>query len=453
MTSSARAKREGGFPRCRSFVGEEAWDGLMEQFCSRKSSSFSRFLTQMGRRFSTPPFLPDLAKLEEAFETLKKTRGPFPTGSDRIAVNPSLQLLRLSWLNLTCLWESEAQKKHPLPGNDLALLWRHPKGDDLRVKSASSEDLLALKMVTEGIRAKDLASEEDIPIDSLEGILDRAARSGLVIVPASRIGRGPDFPAGQIKDERYFTAPVFTLQWHLTQACDLHCKHCYDRSDRYSLRLHEGLEILDGLSRFCDERHVRGQISFTGGNPLLYPRFPALYRAAKERNLNVAILGNPAPRERIEELSAIEAPLFYQVSLEGLEPHNDHIRGPGHFQRTLEFLDSLRGMGIYSMVMLTLTRDNIDQVIPLAEILRHKADLFTFNRLALVGQGANLHLPEKEQYAAFLDAYTEAAHTNPVICLKDNLINIVRYRKGVEPFGGCTGYGCGAAFNFVSLLP
>jgi MoaA/NifB/PqqE/SkfB family radical SAM enzyme len=27
-----------------------------------------------------------------------------------------------------------------------------------------------------------------------------------------------------------------------------------------------------------------------------------------------------------------------------------------------------------------------------------------------------------------------------------------RYRKGREPFGGCTGFGCGAAFNFVAVL-
>jgi selenobiotic family peptide radical SAM maturase len=105
------------------------------------------------------------------------------------------------------------------------------------------------------------------------------------------------------------------------------------------------------------------------------------------------------------------------------------------------------------MVMLTLTRDNMDQVIPLAEILRDKADLFTFNRLARVGEGASLRLPEKERYTAFLESYTEAASSNPVLGLKDNLINILRHRKGMEPFGGCAGYGCSAAFNFVSLLP
>jgi radical SAM protein with 4Fe4S-binding SPASM domain len=47
----------------------------------------------------------------------------------------------------------------------------------------------------------------------------------------------------------------------------------------------------------------------------------------------------------------------------------------------------------------------------------------------------------------------EAAEINPVLGLKENLLNIVYHRKGLGLFGGCTGYGCGAAFNFVALLP
>jgi len=37
--------------------------------------------------------------------------------------------------------------------------------------------------------------------------------------------------------------------------------------------------------------------------------------------------------------------------------------------------------------------------------------------------------------------------------LKNNLINILYLRKQKAFFGGCAGYGCGAAFNFVTLLP
>ena len=36
---------------------------------------------------------------------------------------------------------------------------------------------------------------------------------------------------------------------------------------------------------------------------------------------------------------------------------------------------------------------------------------------------------------------------------KDNLINIVLQQQGLDLFDGCTGFGCGAAFNFVALLP
>ncbi len=40
-----------------------------------------------------------------------------------------------------------------------------------------------------------------------------------------------------------------------------------------------------------------------------------------------------------------------------------------------------------------------------------------------------------------------------MIARKDSLLNIVLEEDGKPVFGGCAGYGCGAAFNFVSLLP
>jgi selenobiotic family peptide radical SAM maturase len=103
--------------------------------------------------------------------------------------------------------------------------------------------------------------------------------------------------------------------------------------------------------------------------------------------------------------------------------------------------------------MLTLTRDNIDQVIPLARELMGIVDSFTFNRLSMVGEGASLMLPDKDSFIKFLKEYIEESKRNSIVRLKDNLINILRFQSGERAFGGCTGFGCGAAFNFVSLLP
>ena len=215
----------------------------------------------------------------------------------------------------------------------------------------------------------------------------------------------------------------------------------------------DALRVLDDLQSFCRDRRVRGSVSLSGGNPLLHPDFTEIYRAAAERGFGLCILGNPAPRGRIEELIDIRRPGFFQVSLEGLPEHNDWVRGAGHFERTTRFLRDLKELGVSSMVMLTLTEQNIDQVLPLAALLRGLVDDFHFNRLAMVGEGANLRLPTRERYARFLAEYLEAAARDPALGIKDNLINILRRERGAPPFGGCTGFGCGAAFNFIALLP
>ncbi len=49
-------------------------------------------------------------------------------------------------------------------------------------------------------------------------------------------------------------------------------------------------------------------------------------------------------------------------------------------------------------------------------------------------------------------AETAKDHAYPVF-QKDNLLSAVLHQRGQPLFGGCTGFGCGAAFNFVSLLP
>jgi selenobiotic family peptide radical SAM maturase len=206
------------------------------------------------------------------------------------------------------------------------------------------------------------------------------------------------------------------------------------------------------MADFCASHNVHGQVTFTGGNPLLHPNFEKLYQEAAERGFSIAILGNPTSREQLERLNAIQPLAFYQVSLEGLEEHNDYMRGKGHFKKIMAFLDLLQELDVFSMVMLTLTRANIEQVLPLAEILRNKTDLFTFNRLSLVGEGANLVTVDVADYPSFLKDYDKAVASNPCLGIKDNLLNILYHKQKRSLFGGCTGFGCGAAFNFITVL-
>jgi selenobiotic family peptide radical SAM maturase len=243
------------------------------------------------------------------------------------------------------------------------------------------------------------------------------------------------------------------LQWHLTNRCSFQCRHCYDRTPRAELSAAEVDQVFGDLLLFCGRRGVQPRLSLTGGDPLLHPSFWALYTAAASARVGTSLLGNPVEAPVIERLLAIRPPAFYQVSLEGLEDHNDHVRGRGHFARTLAFLRDARAHGLRTVVMLTLTRDNIDQVIPLGARLSGLTSRVTFNRLSQVGEAADLAVPTREAFASFLRAYVQARRENPIFGLKENLFSLLREETGGKAARGCTGHGCGAAFNFLAVLP
>ncbi len=452
MTNSEREKI---YPVCRTVLGEPAWTKLSQELAGMPSpSSFSSALARIVGEF-VPEFLPDLSLLEETCFAVIQNKGLIPLEIGQTCANPTLQVLELAWTNLIGFLDSGKNHSdlHPIRASERVLIWYDPHTDQLIARPATDEYLLVLKMVFEGITPEDVARQGSLPIGVIDQALSRAVASGLILEPPSRIRREHAFFGGSNGlPEEYLSSPSFTLQWHITQDCDLSCKHCYDRSRRAAIDSDQAVQILDDFRRFCRNRHVAGAVSFTGGNPLLHPAFMQIYRAAAERGFTTAILGNPTSRERIKELINIQMPAFFQVSLEGLKEHNDDIRGPGHFDRVLLFLDLLRELKTPSMVMLTLTSANIDQVLPLADILHNKADVFHFNRLSMVGEGANLKLPEKEKFRSFLGSYLDEAGKNPIMGLKDNAFNILLHDRGLMPFGGCTGYGCGAAFNFVTLL-
>ncbi|MFH1216120.1 MAG: thio(seleno)oxazole modification radical SAM maturase SbtM [Pseudomonadota bacterium] len=445
------------FPACFTVLDEETEKKLRQQADGVLPEHFPQMLLDKGSGLAIPPYLADLARLEYAvFLVREKGDDGSADGVDKLIVSPSLQLLRLDWKNLALQLPERGGKSivQPLPGEEFVLVYLGPVSGKVLVRPARENDLLALKIVAEGISPFEAAKAAGVAVGVIDRCLEKAELQGILLAPPSLIRRDPStfFPGRNI-DESFLVSPVFTLQWHVTQTCDLHCRHCYDRSDRIALPLEQGLRILDDLRNFCVEHHVKGQVSFSGGNPLLYPHFFELYQGAIERNMMAAILGNPAPRSTLEKILAIAEPVFYQVSLEGLQEHNDYIRGPGHFERVLGFLGLLKELGIYSMVMLTLTRANMEQVLPLAELLRDRVDLFTFNRLAMVGEGAQLQSADRNEFQEFLRRYLAAARRNPVISLKDNLLNIVRREENMQVFGGCAGHGCGAAFNFISILP
>lgn len=439
------------FPRCAECLGEK-WDELAASFDS--AAGFATVPDLLQTVDGIAPFIPELARLELVVHALQTGESPdISQQTDELACNPTLNLLALNWKHLAAY--SLSGDIEPAQEQELLLVYKVAGANDIRIHPASDQQLLALKVVVENLDRSAVAEEAGVFVGAVDAAVEDACELGILLTPPSRIVRGKShYPeAGAEGWQRHLQSDYFTLQWHVTQACDLHCKHCYDRSAISPLTLEQGVQILDQFREFVLDRNVHGQVTFTGGNPLLYTHFQELYKEAAKRNFTIAILGNPTERETVRALQDIQPLSFYQVSLEGLPAHNDSIRGEGHFERIMDFLEILDDLSIYSMVMLTLTKDNMDQVLDLAELLRGKTDLFTFNRLSQTGEGAGLAAADRENYKRFLKKYLQACKSNSTMGLKDNLINIVLQEQGDKVFGGCTGFGCGAVFNFCSLLP
>ena len=92
----------------------------------------------------------------------------------------------------------------------------------------------------------------------------------------------------------------FTLQLHITDACQLQCRHCYRDEAKRDLPLADLRGIVEQFREFCASRQVPGRLTIAGGEPLIrredllaltlaavdIPRFAELFEAvAREHEL------------------------------------------------------------------------------------------------------------------------------------------------------------------------
>ncbi|MCG8615452.1 MAG: hypothetical protein MI802_04500, partial [Desulfobacterales bacterium] len=239
------------FSNCRRILGNTAWDRILAALEPHEPDAFVRRLGTMTETEGLPPFLKELAALEMAFRTFCRSSGNQPEPVEVLTVNPKLLLLPVQWQHLPHLLEENAPDAHhrdtpePKKREGHILIWRSPTTGHVHCRDAADDDLLALKLVVEGIDPEALSAREKTPIGKIQAIIHRAVDQGLLIAPETKIVRTPNRYAARSGGESFLKSDVFTLQWHVTQACDLHCRHCYDRSDRTKMSFADARRILD----------------------------------------------------------------------------------------------------------------------------------------------------------------------------------------------------------------
>lgn len=90
--------------------------------------------------------------------------------------------------------------------------------------------------------------------------------------------------------------PYFAFQWHITDACDQRCKHCYIFSEdnnkkTESMSFSQMQEVLSNCEDFCRVYRRRPYFYITGGDPILHPDFWRLLRVLKEKEICLPEVG------------------------------------------------------------------------------------------------------------------------------------------------------------------
>ena len=170
----------------------------------------------------------------------------------------------------------------------------------------------------------------------------------------------------------------FYFQWHITEKCNLRCKHCYHAAytSANELSLSELILIGDKIDSTLKKWDIDGTLSITGGEPFMVidKLFPLLQHINSLETINHFDLltnGSLLDEAILSELKGFKKLRRVQVSLEaGNQKLNDQIRGNGSFEKTLSAIRLLKQNGFQVAVMMTISHMNKNEVEPLIELLK-----------------------------------------------------------------------------------
>jgi radical SAM protein with 4Fe4S-binding SPASM domain len=127
-----------------------------------------------------------------------------------------------------------------------------------------------------------------------------------------------------------FTPSLRYLQLHITERCNLRCRHCYlGEKSRRDLPRSVAFRAVEEFSRFG------WKLLITGGEPLLCSYFWDLLEFASRKKLRVVVLSNGTLIDKRTAKRLAEHAHEVQISIDGLKHGHEALRGGGSFAPAL----------------------------------------------------------------------------------------------------------------------
>ncbi|HOJ92497.1 MAG TPA: radical SAM protein [Dictyoglomaceae bacterium] len=187
----------------------------------------------------------------------------------------------------------------------------------------------------------------------------------------------------------------FSFQWHITDLCNLRCKHCYQGNfdNKKDLPMEAVRKILGDITNSLKMKGFDSiGINLTGGEPLVSPLFiPVLEEAEKNplvREVNI-ITNGIFLKKSYPQIKDYKKLNDIKISLEGAkEETNDRIRGYGNFEKVLENLKDFSHSFLFMFTLAKYNYEELDEMYKLAKNMGVKG--FMLERFIPLGEGEKI---------------------------------------------------------------
>ena len=168
----------------------------------------------------------------------------------------------------------------------------------------------------------------------------------------------------------------FYIQWHVTNLCNLRCKHCYqdDFSKKSDLDWPGLQRVSDHFLTTLREWDKTACIHLTGGEPLLKPELFPLLKDLDQRSmvdeLGIITNGLCIDQEMMRRLSGFSKLKKMKISLDGGDSEtNDSIRSKGAFDKVIRNLSLIKKEDEFEiLLMFTVMKKNLKSLPSLLKL-------------------------------------------------------------------------------------
>lgn len=178
-----------------------------------------------------------------------------------------------------------------------------------------------------------------------------------------------------------------SLVLHLTEGCNLRCKHCYFASEASVEGELSKSEFLSVIQQFAE---LGGEsLLITGGEPLLEKeKLYAVIKEAKKNKIDrILVNTNGTLLTEFDAVFFKENNVNVGVSLDGATPQtHDYIRGKGAFEKAVEGIKILLAHGITTTIGTTLMKPNLHEAHEILYLAK-KLGLPSINYVVLKTKG------------------------------------------------------------------